>query len=170
MTRKSLYTLLVVIQAVFLLVIAGSYYGIDQYGQEVRLQTAPVDPRDLFYGDYVVLNYEISTLDSSLWQGAEQPKTGDSVYVVLKPDGTHHKPVAAYAEKPEVSGDEIVLRGKLLYEFESKWNVQYGIERYYIPENTGKAIEQHTRSGHATVVLKIAPWGQMKITDLILPQ
>lgn len=170
MTRKSLYTLLVVIQALFLLVMAGSYYGIDQFGKEVRLQTAPFDPRDLFYGDYVVLNYEISRLDSKLWQGAEQPEDGDAIYVVLKPAGNHYKAVAAHPDKPDVSGDEVVLRGTYEYEFEMDWFVTYGFERYYIPEGTGLEIEKQTRTGQATVVLKIAPWGQMKITDLILPK
>src|SRR3989344_3670842 len=34
-------------------------------GQEVLLQTVPVDPRDIFRGDYVTLRYEISTLDQA---------------------------------------------------------------------------------------------------------
>ena len=32
-------------------------------GQEVRLEVVPVDPRDLFRGDYVVLGYRIGTVD-----------------------------------------------------------------------------------------------------------
>ena len=32
-------------------------------GTEVMLKTVPIDPRDLFRGDYVTLNYEISTLN-----------------------------------------------------------------------------------------------------------
>ena len=32
-------------------------------GKEVLLKTVPVDPRDLFRGDYVVLRYDISTID-----------------------------------------------------------------------------------------------------------
>jgi len=32
-------------------------------GEKVLLRTAPVDPRDIFRGDYVSLRYDISTLD-----------------------------------------------------------------------------------------------------------
>ncbi|MBA2400538.1 MAG: GDYXXLXY domain-containing protein, partial [Bradyrhizobium sp.] len=32
-------------------------------GKEVRLEVVPVDPRDLFRGDYVVLGYRIGTVD-----------------------------------------------------------------------------------------------------------
>ncbi len=32
-------------------------------GEKILLRTAPVDPRDIFRGDYISLRYDISTLD-----------------------------------------------------------------------------------------------------------
>jgi uncharacterized membrane-anchored protein len=34
-------------------------------GEKIMLRVEPVDPRDLFRGDYVSLSYEISSLDRS---------------------------------------------------------------------------------------------------------
>lgn len=54
-------------------------------GTEVILKTEPVDPRDLFRGDYVVLNYEISTLDLEEIP-VEDPyfEYNDRIYLVLE--------------------------------------------------------------------------------------
>ena len=42
-------------------------------GTEVILATLPVDPRSLFQGDYVVLNYSISRLDATQMEGSPSP-------------------------------------------------------------------------------------------------
>src|SRR5262249_27649233 len=48
-------------------------------GRTVTLRTVPVDPHDLFRGDYVELNYEISSVKS-----ARDFKPGDQVWVILR--------------------------------------------------------------------------------------
>jgi uncharacterized membrane-anchored protein len=35
-------------------------------GKEVLLSTVPIDPRDLFKGDYVTLSYDINAIDLNL--------------------------------------------------------------------------------------------------------
>jgi len=59
---KRLFIAVVVVQVVFLLGIVGYRETILTLGRTVVLQTIPVDPRDLFEGEYVVLRYEISTI------------------------------------------------------------------------------------------------------------
>ena len=54
-------------------------------GQEVRLEIAPVDPRDLFRGDYVVLAYRIGTVDIPKNVTASFTR-GQQVFVTLRPD------------------------------------------------------------------------------------
>lgn len=39
--------------------------------------------------------------------------------------------------------------------------VKYGIEKYYVPENTGQALEE--KADRLIVHLKVAPWGQAAI-------
>jgi len=53
-------------------------------GEEVMLKTMPVDPRDLFRGDYVILSYEIGNLDiGSLPTNSANFRVNDQVYVAL---------------------------------------------------------------------------------------
>jgi len=58
-------------------------------GEKVLLRTAPVDPRDIFRGDYVSLRYDISTLDLDGLGVKESFKPNEKVFVVLEknPDG-----------------------------------------------------------------------------------
>ncbi|MCZ8519004.1 MULTISPECIES: GDYXXLXY domain-containing protein [Paenibacillus] len=168
-------------QALVLAGIALSYYAVGWYGQELRLRTVPVDPRDIFYGDYVTLSYEISRLEGTLWKEAEPPKRGDTAYVVVKPgsDGIS-VPVAAYRSKPALAAGETALKGIVQYgwvkgngnssdenfneSFHENFSVRYGIERYYVPEGTGKALEK--QAAHLTVRVKSAPWGQPVIESI----
>jgi len=60
-------------------------------GERVLLGTEPVDPRDIFRGDYVTLNYEISSLDLTGLGTAEQFRPKERIYVLLEkaPDNTY---------------------------------------------------------------------------------
>ena len=128
--------------------------GVKQYtllsGTPVRLETVPVDPRDLFRGDYVVLDYRISDLDlSGLDSDESRPfEEHDTVFVVLRPDGEYWTAAGAYHARPPVDAGQVVLRGEVEYtlEFrvagESSIRVKYGIESYFVPEGSGWAIEQ----------------------------
>ena len=53
----------VALLSVALLALVQQRASILKSGTEVRLRTVPVDPRDLFRGDYVVFSYEIGTVD-----------------------------------------------------------------------------------------------------------
>src|SRR5476651_2332556 len=80
-------------------------------GREVRLELTPVDPRDLFRGDYVVLNYRIGTVNVPP-DGATAFTRGQQVFVTLRPDANGmSRAVAISAERPAVTGDDIVISG-----------------------------------------------------------
>lgn len=75
--RRSLLVFgLVLLQALVLAGVAVSYYAVGWFGQDVRVRTVPVDPRDLLYGDYVTLSYDISQLDPSLWKDPAAGRSG----------------------------------------------------------------------------------------------
>src|SRR4051812_30525766 len=80
-------------------------------GQEARLEVLPVDPRDLFRGDYVVLDYRIGTINIP----ADVPTSftrGQQVFVTLRPDANKmSRAVAISAEQPAATGDDIVISG-----------------------------------------------------------
>lgn len=168
MIKRKWYYVAVAVQLAVLLGLTASYYAIDLFGREVVLKTAPVDPRDLFYGDYVQLHYEIQNLSDDLWKSdvplAEYER--HQVYVVLEPCDDVYCATGVYDKKPDISDNQIALKGSFQYydEYLKTINLDYGIERYYVEENKGKEIEQKT--ANAKAVIMIAPWGQMKISEL----
>lgn len=157
---------LVLVQALVLAGIAVSYYAVGWFGQDVRVRTVPVDPRDLLYGDYVTLSYDISRLDPSLWkEGESKPERGKTIYVVVaEGESGLFAPKAAYGSKPAASEGEVVLKGRVDYSWDEAIAVKYGIEKYYVPENTGKALEE--KADRLIVHLKVASWGQAAIQQL----
>lgn len=171
--RSKILILLVAAQILFLMGITTSYYAVGWVGKEVRIQTEPVDPRDLLYGDYVILNYDISQLNTNLWsEDGEIPKEGTSIYVVLQPITTEEKSIynaiGVYGTKPQIQNNQAVLKGRLDYSYDDIMNINYGLEKYYVPENTGKELEDQV--GQVVVVVKIAPWGKAVIQSLEMPK
>lgn len=118
-----------------------------QRGAVAHLETMPVDPRDLLRGDYVILNYTISTLPASLFAGGltNEAPTGTPVYVRLEKRGEFHEAEAASFDPLESDVGRPVLRGKvssrMWWEGDRTTNrslrVDFGLERYYVREGTG---------------------------------
>ena len=84
------FILLILLQVVLLIgMIAYRHYWVVT-GKRVLLKTEPVDPRDIFRGDYVQLRYEISTINLDEMGIRYQFRPMERVYVHLEknPDGT----------------------------------------------------------------------------------
>ena len=122
-------------------------------GKTVVLKTQPVDPFDLFRGQYLTISYEISRVNLS-----EKFKEGDTVYVSLKEgdDKIWHAD-KVYLDKPE-SG--IFIKGTA----KQSWRglaVEYGIEQYFFE-----------RDAHIprmdSVKVKVDSSGQARIVELLM--
>jgi uncharacterized membrane-anchored protein len=151
-------------------------------GQEVRLEIAPVDPRDLFRGDYVVLAYRIGTVDAPK-DATDSFKRGQRVFVTLRPDASNKsKAVAISAERPVVSGSDTIIAGVVSAVSTCQLNdsgnrdcklgnravdVRYGLESYFVPQGEGKKIELMARA-RLEVVAAVAPSGQAAIKRLLI--
>jgi len=166
MLRSKWFIVAVALQALFLIGLACTFYAADWMGREIRLRTAPVDPRDYLYGDYVILSYEMSQLNTSLWQGgSELPDRGDTVYVALAPDTEGiYAPVAFYPNRAAVPEEQVLIRALVEYQWDHIVTVKYGLERYYVPEGTGETLQR--QAGNLLVTVKVAPWGQTVITGV----
>jgi uncharacterized membrane-anchored protein len=161
--RSRLLTVLVLTQAIVLIGISLSFYAVGWFGKEIRLQTVPIDPRDLMYGDYVILKYDINQINTSLWKGPGAIyKDSKTLYVVIKPNDTSAKKtyeaIGIYDQKPAVHGEEVALRATFDYRDDSYIHVKYGLETYYVAENTGKLLED--QAGTVVSKVKVAPWGR----------
>jgi uncharacterized membrane-anchored protein len=116
-----------------------------RFGTEVVLQTVPVDPRDLFRGDYVVLRYEVSTLESTKVCCVYDVEQGDRVFVHLVPSTTAEGEGvwSAIAVAKEVGSDwDVFLKGRVVDYSGDTIRVEYGIESYFVPEGQGLEIER----------------------------
>jgi len=168
MTKRLI--LLVALQIALLLTIVGNYHYIAVAGQEITLKTAPVDPRDLFYGDYVILNYEISQIERrSVQTDLSAERYGPFPVYVLVEKRNHpwHEAVGVYVKKPEPGPNQAVLRAKLDFfsPQEETMYLTYGLERYYVPENTGRQWEDR-REQLNVVDVKVTANGSAVIEEL----
>ena len=153
----------------FWLVILIGFIAVKEFtlltGQEVLLKTRPVDPRDLFRGDYVTLRYEISTLDlSRVAAEATTFKTGDTIYVSLRIQEGYGLP-AMVGSKPQENG--VYVKGTVRDVLDSRIFVEYGIESYFVPEGRGRQIE-HARGKDLEVKVSIDWFGNAVIKSLLI--
>lgn len=150
--------------------------GILRSGTEVLLKTAPVDPRDLLRGDYVILTYDVSTISTTSIIGPK-PETGDvaRLHVRLKPgaDGFWTVSEASFDPLPVEDGSVVLLSQPVtIYDWEwqnaGNLTVSYGIERFYVPEGEGRPIEDGRNEGRVSVAVRVSEDGQAQIRALML--
>jgi uncharacterized membrane-anchored protein len=117
------FVLLILLQALILAGMIGYRYYWVETGEKVFLRVSPVDPRDLFRGDYVSLSYDISNLDLDQLAVKEKFRYNEKIFVILEPrgDGTLK---AAGVSKTLPMGKKFI-QGVAKYERSgsSKWTV-----------------------------------------------
>tara|TARA_B100000315_G_scaffold108481_1_gene99566 strand:+ start:3435 stop:4004 length:570 start_codon:yes stop_codon:yes gene_type:complete len=119
-------------QLALLLTVIGVKEQTLRTGTTVVLQAVPVDPRSLFQGDYVDLNYEISLLPPYL---SDSPP-GAKVYVSLMERDDVWEAITYNTRKP--GGDRVFIKGIV----GRRGSVDFGIGTYFVPEGTGRVIER----------------------------
>lgn len=124
-------------------------------GTEVILATAPVDPRSLFQGDYIVLSYDISTIRDELLEGPRSVRERADLYVELEPGEPVWTPVRASFRPLEAAPGHVVIRGQAGRNLGGgSLRVRYGIESFLVPEGQGLQIEQ-LRNARERVTVKV---------------
>lgn len=147
---KFVVPLAVAAQLAVLVWMAGEREWILRTGQVVYLRTAPVDPRDLFRGDFVRLQYEINEAQAGGREpGADSWSTGrrhQVVYTRLRPTGDGLFEAAGSGPVPPREG--LFLRGRTEDAWRLGWRgsgqmlIKYGIEQLFVEQGEGLAIEQ----------------------------
>lgn len=142
--KRNLFILVLALQSAWLLGTVFTQERALREGAVILLETRPVDPRDLLRGDYVILNYKISTIATNLFSPplTENLPAGHTIWVALAPRGEFHEIVRASKEHFEAGDGEVLLKAKASW-WSPGWNetrevrVEYGLERYYVSEGTG---------------------------------
>lgn len=181
--KRPLILLAVLFQIAALLWMAWNREDILRHGQVMELETAPVDPRDIFRGDYVRLSYRVSTLPSSLASGdlAEQvAERGSRVYTRVSTDGGRVTALAISRQRPEQGS---YLAGRLTRSWRpdrehDQFRIKYGIEQYFVEQGQGLELEQRRRrddglqtplyvkvavGSQGTAVIRSIRWGDLGI-------
>lgn len=162
MSRKKLLVVLAVIfQIGVVITMVASREWLLATGKPFVFQTAPIDPRDIFRGDYVRLDYLFNTiplrqLDETIRE--QGIRKGQKVYLELQTDssGVTHGGMLRTAPPP---GN--FLRGyassywpyrnfheqdqeKRRKAVKDAWplSVRYGIEQYYVEQGSGREMEK----------------------------
>ncbi len=117
------FILLVLLQVVLLIGIIAYRQHWVATGERVLLKTAPVDPRDIFRGDYVSLRYDISALDLGELGVKESFNNNEKVYVILEKNPDHTFGARSVSRTLPVG--KKFIQGRVQYEMvSSKWEVE----------------------------------------------
>lgn len=126
-------------------------------GKEIRVETRPVDPRDLFRGNYARLGYDFSTLPATGF------RPGDVIYLPLEQDGDLWRGLTP-SHQPPAQG--LYLRGRVSgLPWGGTRRVTYGIEALFAPKEKALQLERELRDG-AVAVLKLAPNGRAALVTV----
>jgi uncharacterized membrane-anchored protein len=147
-------------------------------GTEVLLKIEPVDPRDLLRGDYVALQYDISTIPleivTNIPAGASEIDAGP-VFVRLRKeaDGNWRAVSATFDVPPSTppTADEADIKGYVSDSWIQSGGAQihpdYGIGRFYLPEGEGLAIQNDMRVRPFGMRVAIGKDGTAQIKALV---
>lgn len=153
-------------------------------GRPILLDAEPVDPRDLFRGDYVVLSYPVGRLKTEEVSGDDVFERHDRVYVSLRKGASGTWQAAAInRELPGTSPDDLVfLRGTVTSVIDRQESgtdticdqacaevyVRYGIESYFVPEGEGRKLEEMRDKRRLQIAARVADDGEAAIAGLAI--
>ncbi|MGR3503089.1 GDYXXLXY domain-containing protein [Pseudaestuariivita sp.] len=135
-------------------------------GREVTLRTTMVDPRDLFRGHYVTLNFQIARLDRRRVATPDMTGTPDdaALYVRLRPgSGGVWEPVDVHFAPPSQG---VVLKGEYSFHSENLLGVSFPFRRYYAPYKRAQELEDLRDAGELGVILAVTEDGSAVIKGI----
>lgn len=182
--------ILVLLQTIIIGWIVADRMALLRSPDTVTLKTEPVDPRDLFRGDYVTLAYGISRLSLESLTGDKSFSDGDRVYVALVPEGADWRAAGVWRDYPKNAGDSKIIRGRITSVARNvprvralprskkveevpceecvMLTVAYGIESYFVPEGQGRKLENARNAQALSVDVALARNGEAAIKGLRL--
>jgi uncharacterized membrane-anchored protein len=136
-------------------------------GRELTLSVHPVDPRDIFRGDYVALASDPDF--SGLIAGSDA-----FVTMSPKPEGGWTKTHVGNVYPSHVAPGDVVLRGRVQSIWKSRnpdetvTNIRYGIEQYFVPEGTGRILEDQVRNHKIEAIVAVGSDGTAALKGLVI--
>jgi uncharacterized membrane-anchored protein len=177
LTRRSKSQLIALVIVAQVAVLCGMYLNSAYplwFGEKVTLSLVPIDPRSLFRGQYVRLNYDISELPVSLLKdrSGKSLREGEILYVSLRKEDKNLWSADTISVKQPPSG--LFIRGRV-QDRSSRWQrnsnevrIRYGIEAYFASPKKAKEIELQVRGrdSKATAEVMIAANGKAALLEV----
>lgn len=145
-------------------------------GKEIVLPVRPVDPRDLFRGQYVRLGYDVSSVPLRLIEGPRPVGSAPFYVTIEQQEGGAWTPVRITASPPRETGPkQLVLKARTFYRFPSgdyspvgTVQVRYGIESYFVPEGEGPRLEALARDKKLAVLVAVDGKGNAALKGIMI--
>jgi len=153
MTRRTAFWVLVALQALVPVAMAGLREADVALGQHVLLRVEPVDPRDPFRGQYVALRYSIGSVAGGYGAGTR-------VYVPLHREGDVWTGTFATTTQPEGG---TYIRGRV-----RDGRIEFGIEQYYADEAEARRLGAALSAGPVYADVALGPDGRATLTRLVV--
>ena len=166
--RLKLLLLVLGLQATWMLGTTWVQENLLRHGKVVLLETRPMDSRsrDLLRDNYLILNYQISDVPLKLFTPARTnaPGAGQAIYVALQPKGSFYEVAQASTKLFPPKTDQVLLKGRRAKRRnnDNSVHIEYGLERYYVRENTGNP------RGKITVQAAVAASGHCLIRQVFV--
>ena len=144
-------------------------------GREITLPIVPVDPRDLFRGEYVRLSYAANAVPPRCWTARSPPRTRPSTSCWKSsrtapggpsscrgPCRRRARPTASCSRHaPATPGRRRSTDSSIVM-------VRYGIESYFVPEGQGKKLEDLAREKKLATLVAVDARGNAAIKGLVI--
>ncbi|NUT54531.1 MAG: GDYXXLXY domain-containing protein [Thermoleophilia bacterium] len=157
--RRLALLVVVLVQLAVPLGMAGLAEADLAFGEEIRLRARPLDPLDVFRGNYVVLTYDISSL-----QVPYAVQRGQRLCANLFRTGAGEYSARYASDDP--SGKRICGRARDDAQGGETVGIEYGIETYYANAERARKIESEIASGELFVVVDLDEDGSARIAKL----
>lgn len=172
--RYALLAIVALAQAGVLIYMVAAREALLANGRVIDLRVVPVDPRDLFRGDFVTLAYDVSRMPRTFITG--ELRRGEQIHVRLAQRQGNWQAIAASrtrADAGNASDAEIILKARVVYASPhvpasgpGTISVSYGIEKFFVPEGAGREIEQEVRAKEVVAHVAVAADGTAALKGL----
>ncbi len=180
MNKKQGLVLVIALQVVILVAMFVKAFYPLYIGTEILLKVEARDPRDIFVGNYAVLNYQFNSLDldsiKTDLDSLDLPKLnfGDKLYVELTKKGKYYEPVGLWKEKLSAKNTSQNMFMRVIVQSNSYGKTVYvkgGIESYFTSKENAIALENKTSWANrdsivVEVAVKVAPDGAARIAQV----
>jgi uncharacterized membrane-anchored protein len=177
MQKKQLLFIIITFQILILVGMFGKAFYPLMIGEEVQFKTLPRDPRDLFRGNYVDLNYTFNTLDLATLPNdinrTGKYNYGDILYMSIAPKGEFFEPIGLWTNPPkDAKFMQVIFQDEYSYDNDTLRiiNVNAGIESYFTEKENALEMESLGANDSTDVIVKVmlAPDGKARIKKVEL--